>query len=99
MITDLYYYLRNTSAIQSEEIMAMFVNVPQNGIKHKAARPINNSEHWLRTLIAALCFISFCGHNNKYYGRDNFYLNTRGNGGHYQSTITPNCYIIIDSKS
>ena len=37
---------------------------PQNGIKHKAA--INNSDHWLLTLIAALCFIPFCGHINKH---------------------------------
>ena len=29
---------------------------PQNGIKHKAA--INNSEHWLHTLIAALSLAS-----------------------------------------
>ena len=36
----------------------MFVNVPtqpQHGIKHLAA--INNSKHWLSTVIAALCFI------------------------------------------
>ena len=37
---------------------------PQHGIKHEAA--INNSKHWLHTVIAALCFILFCGHINKH---------------------------------
>ena len=49
---------------------AMFVNTyvcPQHRIKHKAA--INDTKHWLRTVIAALCFIPFCGHNNE-YGRN-----------------------------
>ena len=42
---------------------------PQHGIKHKAA--INNSKHWWHTVIAALCFIPFCGHINKH---DHFYI-------------------------
>ena len=37
---------------------------PQHGIKHKAA--VSNSKHWLSTVIAALCFILFCGHINKH---------------------------------
>ena len=38
---------------------AIFLMCPQHGIKHKAA--INNSKHWLRTLIATLCFICVVG--------------------------------------
>ena len=47
---------------------------PQNGIKHKAA--ITNSKHWLRTSIAAFCFIPFCGHINKHGQEMWIFLNT-----------------------
>ena len=37
---------------------------PQHGIKHKAA--INNIKYCVHTVIAAVCFIPFCGHINKH---------------------------------
>ena len=37
---------------------------PQHGAKEKAA--INNSKHWLWTVIAALCFSPYCRHINRY---------------------------------
>ena len=40
---------------------------PQHGIKHLAA--FNNSKYCVHTVIAAVCFILFCGHINKHSHR------------------------------
>ena len=37
---------------------------PQHRIKHKAA--ISNSKYCVHTVVAAVCFIPFCGHINKH---------------------------------